>query len=342
MEEFVLGFKKQLIIDVFNYFTSEATNISYFEDIKEFALNDPLAQLNPNFEIIISSGYLSTGYFSHYSIIRRKTGYPRKTGSPNGIPVETVDRILRILEKNHILTTTNNFNVNSREKYYKVCAPIALMYKNEHTLLSKVLGFQYIIDTYKKSVFKIETIINDEIGIGNAFYCEHLGKKFLITNEHVVGNDESKIKVFDLDNKQYHFRKIHVSKKYDLAIILIDSIEKDVIPFTLSKRLILLSEILTIGYPPIPFTKDSYIIFHKGEINSIVTTYDNRDFFVFSAKTNPGNSGGPVIDEMGMVVGIITQQLEERDWYKKSKLPYYVATPSLIIINCIESVWDEL
>jgi hypothetical protein len=79
-------------------------------------------------------------------------------------------------------------------------------------------------------------------------------------------------------------------------------------------------------------TKYSYQVYHKGEVNSFVEDYKSNKLFLFSAKTSSGNSGSPVIDKTGMVLGIVTEELFEKDkFYEKGKLPYYAAIPAIEI-----------
>jgi S1-C subfamily serine protease len=99
----------------------------------------------------------------------------------------------------------------------------------------------------------------------------------------------------------------------------------------------LLSDIVTIGFPRIPRSTEAYQTCHKGEINSIIgQDYDGQELFIFSAKTSSGNSGSPVINRYGLVVGIVTQELFEQQSFKEQgKLPYYAAIPAKYISQFI-------
>ena len=123
------------------------------------------------------------------------------------------------------------------------------------------------------------------------------------------------------------------SDKTDLAILELNKAPGDAKPFCLNADLKVITDILTIGYPPVPTTRGSYPLFHRGEVNSKVESYWGHNLFLFSAKTNPGNSGSPVIDGDGTILGIVTEQLEEQEGYKKGKLPYYAAIPSTQILG---------
>ena len=99
---------------------------------------------------------------------------------------------------------------------------------------------------------------------------------------------------------------------------------------------------MTLGYPPVPLTRESYQLAHKGELNAFVKDYWGNNFILFSAKTAPGNSGGPLINNMGLVVGIVVQSLEnEVDNAEVRRQPYFAALPSKDILDFINHEYLE-
>jgi S1-C subfamily serine protease len=59
---------------------------------------------------------------------------------------------------------------------------------------------------------------------------------------------------------------------------------------------------------------------------------------LFSAKTAPGNSGGPLINEYGFVVGIVCQDLFYKDALIESgQLPYHTAIPAPTLCDFLNS-----
>ena len=192
-------------------------------------------------------------------------------------------------------------------------------------IINLIMGWQYTVHRYTKSVFKIEHIAKGDSSIGTAFLFKN--KNVLITNAHCIDNAE-KINVYNLDGKTIAYSKIIKSDKYDLAVIYLEkSLTAD--PLTPSTDIEFLAEVVTIGYPSIPMTKLAYQVIHKGEINAFVEDYYGQDYIVFSAKTSSGNSGSPLINKAGQVIGVVASELFEKEaFFEKGKLPYYGAIPT--------------
>lgn len=315
-----------LLLQVFDFFTSEATDPKYYQEIKEFGESNSVLSRRLNNKPFLQLGYLGSLDFTMFAIEKKIL---------DSVRTEIVDLCLKVLVENIVLIRMETGTINNTATLYKANEGAANYYKNNNLLLNKIFGFDYIIDQYIGSVVKIENTSKKRTDIGNGFLISSKMGIRIITNFHVLDKAE-KLRVLDKDEKEIEIKSKYEDESLDLAYLVpkVEINESKV--FLLNENLRILEDILTIGYPPVPQTKASYPLFHKGEINSFVQNYSGNDLFLFSAKTNPGNSGSPIIDGQGSVVGIITQQLEEKDWYKESKIPYYAGIPSSVILQFVE------
>lgn len=98
-----------------------------------------------------------------------------------------------------------------------------------------------------------------------------------------------------------------------------------------------LSKTVTLGYPGIAFTDDAYLLAHSGEINATVNFYnDSQEYLLISNAVAPGNSGGPVLDEAGLCVGMVVRELEYKHVEGDSKAN--VALPANVILDFVSSI----
>lgn len=133
---------------------------------------------------------------------------------------------------------------------------------------------------------------------GTGFFVSETGH--VITNHHVIdGCDDVKI---NLNNKILDIRVLSVDKKNDLAIVKADI--KPLGVFSISNEDVkLLEDIIIAGYP-LGKKVSSAIKTSKGSVTALVGFGDNYSEFQTDAALNQGNSGGPIMDQKGNVVGV--------------------------------------
>jgi S1-C subfamily serine protease len=155
----------------------------------------------------------------------------------------------------------------------------------------------------------IEFVINCTFTIkgqkkmGTGFFISSTG--YAATCRHVV-EDSGNLTALMNDQQEYPLNVITMSSNYDLAIIQVMTSQKT--PF-LSLReaesLIPGERVFAVGASAglqSTVTDGVFTAFRKPEEGQ-------AGVIQFSAPVNPGNSGGPLVDESGKVVGVVSQKL---------------------------------
>lgn len=143
-------------------------------------------------------------------------------------------------------------------------------------------------------------------GNGSGFF---VGKKVIATNYHVVeGANEINVLIQTAsDVKTYSTKVLCVDKTNDLALLMIDDKEFESIstlPYNIYQRTIDVgSSIFTMGYP-MAQSMGSEIKVTDGIISSKTGYEGEISAYQISAPIQPGNSGGPMFDKDGNLVGI--------------------------------------
>jgi serine protease Do len=137
-------------------------------------------------------------------------------------------------------------------------------------------------------------------GIGSGFVISADG--YILTNNHVVDNSNG-IFVTMTNGKEYKAKVIGTDARTDIALIKIDASGLKPIPIGDSNKLRKGQWVLAIGSP---FGLDSTVT--AGIVSAINRdTGDYLPFIQTDVAVNPGNSGGPLINLQGQVVGINSQ-----------------------------------
>jgi TPR repeat protein len=127
----------------------------------------------------------------------------------------------------------------------------------------------------------------------------------ILTANHVV-NGANQIMVQTPSGK-FPAKVVHVDASNDLALIKCEGQFK-ASPIAPSKDIQLGQSVFTIGFPNIDLQGYSPKL-TKGEISSMNGVQDDPREWQISAPVQPGNSGGPLFDDKGNVIGIVLAKL---------------------------------
>lgn len=135
---------------------------------------------------------------------------------------------------------------------------------------------------------------------GTSFLID--AKGYLVTSAHVL-TDATGVIVQNHAGEEYRAQIVHADLQRDLAILKIeddDFTPKSVLPYGISRNGIEIAEpVFTLGYP-----KDE-VVYGEGYLSARSGAEGDTLSYQLSISANPGNSGGPVINRKGEVIGIL-------------------------------------
>jgi hypothetical protein len=101
---------------------------------------------------------------------------------------------------------------------------------------------------------------------------------------------------------------VRVDEANDLAVLKIEGGVYAALPVSASRRIRLGQSVATIGFPNIDLQGFSPKL-TRGEISSLNGFGDDPRGWQISAPVQPGNSGGPLLDENGNLIGVVVAKL---------------------------------
>tara|TARA_B100001057_G_scaffold491042_1_gene580478 strand:+ start:110 stop:1234 length:1125 start_codon:yes stop_codon:yes gene_type:complete len=140
-------------------------------------------------------------------------------------------------------------------------------------------------------------------GSGSGFYINNDG--YVVTNNHVVDQCKS---INVVHNKE-KYKAVLYSSDYsnDIAVIKIANKNKSYVKIR-SKDDELGQSIIVLGFPLADLLADNMHM-TSGDISALSGIKNDQRFLQMSAPVQPGNSGGPLLDESGNLSGIVSSKL---------------------------------
>lgn len=129
----------------------------------------------------------------------------------------------------------------------------------------------------------------------------------IVTNNHVIDGCET-IHVMHLHEK-LKAKIVAQDGTNDVAVIKIDRETPQYAEFRATNDLGLAEPVMVLGYPLRGLLADQ-LNATSGDVTSLAGLGGDTRFFQTSAPVQPGNSGGPVFDQRGAVVGLATSKLD--------------------------------
>ena len=149
---------------------------------------------------------------------------------------------------------------------------------------------------------------------GSGFILSEDG--YILTNYHVIayaaqGNYE--VTVIMHDGTRYPATVVGTEEGNDLAVLKIEASGLNPVTFADSADLRVGDEVHAVGNPlgELEFTMTNG---HVSALDRVITTDESSEainMFQIDAAVNSGNSGGPIYDSLGRVVGVVTAKYSE-------------------------------
>lgn len=237
---------------------------------------------------------------------------------------------LKILKLNDRFVFSINGNIVEDAEYQ-------ILRGNYFGILAALKG-EYVLEslTIKEFVTKGEIASNvtpneeddtqDWKGNGSGFFISEKG--YIATNYHVIEDAKDiQIEYFQKGLKQSFKAKIIVSdKQNDLAILKIDDDKYKILPRipyvfnTVIKDVG--TEVFALGYP-IASVMGEEVKFTDGKISAKTGLQGDVRVYQISTPIQPGNSGGPLFDTKGNLVGITSAALN-KEYFNSENVNYAI------------------
>jgi serine protease Do len=158
-----------------------------------------------------------------------------------------------------------------------------------------VFSMKEVIDKYRDVIVQIAT----PYSTGTGFYLATAG--LIVTNEHVVrGNREVIIDNVKLPRQLSDV--LYTDPKYDLAFVRApEKAEMTNVALGLEQQVKEGDSVVAIGHPfGLKFTAT------QGIVSNLLHKENGVSYIQHDAALNPGNSGGPLVNEAGQIIGVNT------------------------------------
>ncbi|MGI4822220.1 MAG: S1C family serine protease [Janthinobacterium lividum] len=131
---------------------------------------------------------------------------------------------------------------------------------------------------------------------------------YLVTSSHVIQGADSLL-IEGRDHQRYHAETVFSDVKHDLAILRIKDAKFSTfgrLPYTFKSGEADLGErVYTLGYP----RED--VVYGEGALSSRSGFNGDTAFYQVSIPVNPGNSGGPLLDAQGNLIGVVSGRQDD-------------------------------
>lgn len=189
-------------------------------------------------------------------------------------------------------------NTKQAERYRQLSNQVNIAIKTQNSLIRKI--------NHNNTTSNKTTVQNSFGGTGFAISTNG----YILTNLHIINGADS-LYVQNSKGESFKVKSVYTDPQNDIAILKISDkhfSNLSSIPYTIKRSTSSIGEMVyTLGYP-----KDDAVL-GEGYVSSKNGFVGDTTQYQVAISVNPGNSGGPVLDNNGNLVGIISGKPDQTE-----------------------------
>ncbi len=166
-------------------------------------------------------------------------------------------------------------------------------------------------------------------GVGSGVIWDSRG--VIVTNAHVV--EDEGVSVVTSAGDEVDARVVHRDVQADVAVLKVDAAGLSAAPVGDPESLRAGEMVFALGYPwGIAAAVTAGVVIGVGDQEEVYVGTKGRPWLTVNMRLRPGNSGGPVIDSRGRVVGLSTVMAGSQ---------IGLAVPSNVVSDVVKSAYER-